>query len=44
MNLFFVLFLVFVVVMLVLDLGVFHKKDHVEKGFRWYYECDSFHL
>lgn len=29
MNLFFVLFLVFVVVMLVLDLGVFHKKDHV---------------
>lgn len=28
-NLFFVLFLVFVIVMLVLDLGVFHKKDHV---------------
>ena len=28
-NLFFVIFLVFVVVMLTLDLTVFHKKDHV---------------
>ena len=28
-NLFFILFMVFVVAMLSLDLGVFHKKDHV---------------
>lgn len=30
-TLFFVLFMVFIVVMLALDLGVFHKKDHVIK-------------
>ena len=28
-NLFFIVFMVFVIVMLSLDLGVFHKKDHV---------------
>jgi len=28
-NLFFIVFIVFIVVMLALDLGVFHKKDHV---------------
>ena len=28
-NLFFIIFMVFVVVMLTLDLTVFHKKDHV---------------
>ena len=30
-TLFFILFMVFIVVMLALDLGVFHKKDHVIK-------------